>query len=464
MTATVSSSAAGGGEGGSGPVACNSNPDCPEPTSVCDTVSNTCVECLVLADCAFRPGTVCSEGSCVCPNKESYCGEGECVDLTTSSDHCGQCGHACFGLCTAGNCVDPWEPVALKDAPAPRTNHVAVWTGSKMVVWGGRATGSSSSALASGGLYDPATYTWTPTSSVGAPSARFDATVVWTGTEMIVWGGTDSQGAFLNDGGRFDPAKNTWNAMSTAGAPTARTNHTAVWSGTEMLVWGGDSAVGQLSTGGRYSPITNTWLLMNMTGLNPLTQRTRHCAVWDKSKSLMNIVNGFGTNQTEGLNDVYFPASQARALIQYAPVGENWYNFGQSFEPSPRESATCVYDGTRTIVFGGYDGSSYLNTGSTWDPTTGWTPISGAAPDPRRRHTATWLDSKKIMVVFGGQNPGTLDSGAIYDGASNSWTTALPKAVSARHSHTAVSTGDKLIVWGGTGNSGTLADGGIYKP
>jgi hypothetical protein len=33
--------------------------------------------------------------------------------------------------------------------------------------------------------------TWVPTSTDGAPSARGNHTAVWTGKEMIVWGGTN---------------------------------------------------------------------------------------------------------------------------------------------------------------------------------------------------------------------------------------------------------------------------------
>ena len=40
-----------------------------------------------------------------------------------------------------------------------------------------------------GGRYDPATDSWRPTSTQNAPSARSGPTAVWTGSEMIVWGG-----------------------------------------------------------------------------------------------------------------------------------------------------------------------------------------------------------------------------------------------------------------------------------
>ena len=61
---------------------------------------------------------------------------------------------------------------------------------------------------------------------------------MWTGSEMIVWGGYNGSG-YLNDGGRYNPAANSWTAVTTTGAPAARAYHTAVWTGSEMIVWGG---------------------------------------------------------------------------------------------------------------------------------------------------------------------------------------------------------------------------------
>src|SRR5690349_1804074 len=57
-----SSSGPGPGSGGGVPQACNSNPDCPYPTAVCDTQKHVCVECLLAEDCSAKPSTVCSLG------------------------------------------------------------------------------------------------------------------------------------------------------------------------------------------------------------------------------------------------------------------------------------------------------------------------------------------------------------------------------------------------------------------
>ena len=58
---------------------------------------------------------------------------------------------------------------------------------------------------------------------------------------MIVWGGTNinTGGEYLNDGLRYNPGTNSWIATSVTNAPTARYGHTAVWTGSEMIVWGG---------------------------------------------------------------------------------------------------------------------------------------------------------------------------------------------------------------------------------
>jgi len=59
--------------------------------------------------------------------------------------------------------------------------------------------------------------TWTPTTLTTAPVARDTHTAVWTGTEMIVWGGTPGP---LNTGGRYDPGTDSWTARSTTNAPS----------------------------------------------------------------------------------------------------------------------------------------------------------------------------------------------------------------------------------------------------
>src|SRR5438093_12394751 len=86
---------------------------------------------------------------------------------------------------------------------------------------------------------------------MGAPDARAAHTAVWTGSEMIVWGGDDENSLEINTGGRYNPSTDSWTATSTTNAPEpSQFAYTAVWTGSEMIVWGGNG--GSLSAGGRY--------------------------------------------------------------------------------------------------------------------------------------------------------------------------------------------------------------------
>ena len=106
--------------------------------------------------------------------------------------------------------------------------------------------------VTSGGRYDPGTDTWSHMSRTNAPTPRYGHTAVWTGTQMIVWGGTGV--GERNDGGQYDPTTDRWFPTSLTDAPIGRTDHTAVWSGTQMIVSGGYGGSLYLSSWGRYTP------------------------------------------------------------------------------------------------------------------------------------------------------------------------------------------------------------------
>src|SRR5437867_766724 len=130
-------------------------------------------------------------------------------------------------------CVDnTWIATSTINAPSGRWSHTAVWTGSEMIVWGGVGDGMNT-----GGRYNPSTDSWTATSTTNAPSARDFHTAVWTGSEMITWGGFDGANV-LNTGGRYNPSTDSWTSTSTTNTPSARDLHTAVWTFSEMIVWG----------------------------------------------------------------------------------------------------------------------------------------------------------------------------------------------------------------------------------
>jgi N-acetylneuraminic acid mutarotase len=347
--------------------------------------------------------------------------------------------------------TDSWTATTTTNAPAARGAHTAVWTGSEMIVWGG--VGSGPTYLNTGGRYNPSTDSWTATTTTNAPSARDFHTAVWTGTEMIVWGGTPDGSIFLNTGGRYNPSTDSWTATSTTNTPAAREYHTAVWTGSEMIVWGGFNG-GSFNTGGRYNPSADSWTATSTT--NAPAARRLHTAVWTGSEM---IVWG-------GYNGTTFFNTGGR----YNPSIDSWTTTSTTGAPAGRYNHTAVWTGSEMIVWGGNDGSSNLNTGGRYcaqpPPCTDdtWTPTSLTnVPAGRYLHTAVWTGSE--MIVWGGfDGISYLNTGGRYDPSTDSWTaTSTTSAPTGRYFHTAVWTGSQMIVWGGF-NGSNFNTGGRYNP
>jgi N-acetylneuraminic acid mutarotase len=182
--------------------------------------------------------------------------------------------------------TNSWTPTSSgANVPSARGYHTAVWTGSQMIVWGGM----TSDLLYTGGRYDPSTDSWSATSTgLNVPEGRYSHTAVWTGTEMIVWGGANFIQGNYDTGGRYNPSNDSWTPTSTvANLPIGRAHHTAVWTGTEMIVWGGDlGSLPYANTGGRYNPSTDSWTATS-TGSNVPPGRAHHTAVWTGTEMIV---------------------------------------------------------------------------------------------------------------------------------------------------------------------------------
>ncbi len=343
---------------------------------------------------------------------------------------------------------DTWTPTSTTNAPAGRYEHTAVWTGSEMIVWGG----FNGSFLNTGGRYNPGTGSWTATSTTSAPAGRDRYTAVWTGSEMIVWGGFN--GSYLNTGGRYNPGTDSWTATSITSAPAGRYEHTAVWTGSEMIVWGGlyyDGSYHYLNTGGRYNPSTDSWTATSTTSAP--AGRYEHTAVW----------TGSGMIVWGGFNGSYLNTGG-----RYNPGTDSWTATSTTSAPAGRYEHTAVWTGSQMIVWGGlyYDGMffHYFDTGGRYNPSTdSWTATSTtSAPAGRNYHTAVWTGSK--MIVWGGfGSAGVLNTGGRYNPGTDSWTaTSTTSAPAGRYEHTAVWTDSEMIVWGGYNGTSFFNTGGRY--
>jgi N-acetylneuraminic acid mutarotase len=346
--------------------------------------------------------------------------------------------------------TDTWTATSLVNAPSPRTTHTAIWTGSEMIVWGGIA---GSTTLNSGGRYDPVTDSWTALSLAEAPAPRFNHTAIWTGSEMLVWGGRVTVSLSVDTGGRYDPDTDTWSATSTAGAPKERAFHTAAWTGDEMVVWGGTKGSELLRSGGRYDPASDVWSPTTLNGAP--SARYGHSAVWTGNK--MIVWGGF------------VPGSITRSGGRYDPTLDSWIPTEIKTAPQARTGHTAIWTGSRMIVFGG-DGTPGgpqvppLATGGVYDPSTNdWLPTSIVGAPARRQHSVVWTDS--LMVIWGGsEGPAGEASGGRYDPTADAWTpTSVQSAPEGRRQHTAEWTGSWVLIWGGSDYS-YVNTGGRYDP
>ncbi|MDQ6861297.1 MAG: hypothetical protein M3032_09095 [Verrucomicrobiota bacterium] len=345
--------------------------------------------------------------------------------------------------------TDSWAPTSTTGAPTARALHTAVWTGSKMIVWGGQNIQASPyQGYDTGGQYDPGTNAWTGTSTINAPAGRYYHTAVWTGSEMVIWGGTG--GGITNTGGKYNPGTDTWIPSSTSNAPRARWIHAAVWTGNEMVIWGGENGK-PLNTGGRYNPNTDTW-----AGTQLPTAQDSHNAVWTGSE--MIVRGGF---------DGYSPLNTGG---KYSPATDSWTTTSIVSAPGPRYYQTAVWTGAEMIVWGGFDGNCSVNSGGRYDPSADSLSVTSTAGAPAGRsyHSSVWTGSE--LIVWGGHDCAghTFSSGGKYNPTTNAWsTTSSTNAPAARSRQTAVWTGNEMIVWGGTPTSQgfeSVNTGGRYHP
>ena len=366
-----------------------------------------------------------------------------------------------FWLDMDENCSPPdyWQPTSTIGAPSGRFQHTAVWTGTEMIIWGGVYGYPPTSIWNTGSRYNPITDSWTPTSTTGAPSARSGHKAVWTGSQMIIWGGGDLSGNPFDTGGKYNPETDSWTPTSTTGAPSARYRHTAIWTGTEMIIWGGSNGGSSvLNTGARYNPTDDTWTLISNT--NAPAARADFGSVWTGAEM---IVWG-------GWIPCYTGCTYLTSGGKYNPLTDTWQNISIVNAPPGTREPSAIWTGKEMIVWGGADNPAYENFGGKYNPSTNtWSPTSMInAPSGRAAHTAVWTDTE--MIVWGGTqgHDPYLNTGGIYDPVTNSWSsTSLTNAPAGKGWHTAVWTGVEMIIWGGLGgsnNNTTYNTGGRYTP
>jgi hypothetical protein len=281
---------------------------------------------------------------------------------------------------------------SLPAPPVAREWAVEVWTGQELVLWGGRSDGVA---------YDARSRRWR---RVPPPplSARHSATGVWTGREVLVWGGMGRRRR--GDGAALDPSTNSWRRLP-PGPLSPREPAASVWTGRELIVWGDASRASAARDGAAFDPVRWTWRRLPPAPL-PMNEVS---AEWTGREL---IVLGALLN---GRN--FAPYRWARALA-YNPTRDRWHRL-----PPVRitpQASSIGWTGRELVAWGyGLGAAVYLPAANRWRRLPDL-PLRPQECYPKTAAVGGWL-----LAWYCGRS-------ALYDPSARRWRSLapLPRALS----------------------------------
>lgn len=282
---------------------------------------------------------------------------------------------------------------------------------------------------------------WFPTDNLGTARTSHTATQLQNGKVLIV-GGWDNQK--IDDRAElYDPDTGLWSATGRLNQPRIVHTATLLPDGKVLVVAGNTSNAppnfGRGGTAELYDPASGTWSLT--VSLN--AARSDHTATLLQSGKVL-VAGGYGSDSL-GSAELYDPASGS------------WSNAGGLNVARYGHTATLLQDGRVLIVGGSNDGdlASSLSGAELYDPVAGRWSNTGSLDVARYGHTATLLQTGKVLVVGGYFWPPTsLSSTELYDPAAGTWSNA-GNLNQSRQNHTAtlLPLGEVLVAGGYDWNS-----------
>ena len=258
---------------------------------------------------------------------------------------------AIFGSSTStpGALQGRWQVISTIGAPSRRRGYGAVWSGQELLVWGGNLVGvgpQQDQLLGDGARYDPATDQWRALPIAGAPSPRQNPEVAWTGQELLVWGGLASQGAGssvpavpLATGSRYDPRQDAWTPMATDGGPPG------AWGGAfalsrGLLVWQG------VERGGAwYDAAADQWQAISPPTMLSGRADASTCVVQPADATILVWCGGLDPNHLD--------RTAGPAGARYRLDTHQWIALTSSGGPSPRWAPYSLWTGQEWLLWGG---------------------------------------------------------------------------------------------------------------
>jgi hypothetical protein len=275
----------------------------------------------------------------------------------------------------------------LAAPPFVRADAASVWTGEKLVYWGGY-TGYGATPHADGAAYDPAGGSCERIPS-GPLSGRSTRGAVWTGREVVIWGGSPSSGA----GAAFDPELGTWRTLPAAPLST-RVPVATVRTGMEVVVRGDARRRGEATDGAAYDPDADRWrpLPPALLALN-----AAH-AVWTGKEMVVYGALLDGNNRSD---------TKHAQGIAYDPEHDEWRVIAP--RPLSPQASSAAWIGDRMLTW------DYELTAGAYDPAHDeWTRVPDLPLGFAECYPESAVVDERLLAWH-------CDRGAIHETRSRTW-------------------------------------------
>lgn len=345
------------------------------------------------------------------------------------------------------------SPTASPTAPAPQWEAMArapivgriaegvVWTGRRVIIWGGLYRGAQVREVTDGAIYDPAADAWHKIAAPPSVPKAVEVASAWTGIAAVFWAGNSPDDPAV--GLVYNPASDSWKRLPD-GPLGNREGFASFWTGTELAIVGGTSGDGFASpVAAAVTPKTGAW--RQLAALNALQAFITSGAVWNGHRAFIAGARylcpdqGSSCTKSKATFLAYDPATDTTKAFDLtrAPV-----------DPSERDDLTPIgWTGTEVALTVGAD----LGAGVIFfDPVTGAWRTGARAPVAVGSEQRAWLGDRYVLTASGGRLQ-------IYDVADDTWHVigAGTSPMTTRSQSAIVWTGSELIVWSGyTGGKG----------
>lgn len=337
-----------------------------------------------------------------------------------------------------------WE--ALPDAPiAGRTGHVAVWTGEEMVVWGGygdQLNEADQLYLVDGAAYDPAADSWRRIAD-GPIVPSFSHRAVWSGREMLVVALQGGSGTPV-DSAAYDVAADSWRRLPDPPEPGVEAVGHA-WTGQELLVWGTDRSGRVLVQA--YDPAADRW---RVAAAAPVPS-ARYFVQGTWTGGRLVLWGGQDAEAYDGIGcadpfcNTQIPVTFAE-VVAYDPAGDAW----TALPDAPEE--------VRTARVQAWTGEAVLASSLSptprlfsYDPFAGSAQVAVEFPIGQPLELSAWTGNELLSLELRVEGrPGDLAGGTRFM-PEGQRVEPLPRVeLEATRDPALVWADDRLLVWGGS--------------